>query len=569
MVESSNIDPFITVIVNNDLLKVSVRLNPKDQLSNVRKKLEKNSKVVMDTLLLFARILPTKDNLLEVIRRDDENVTTLEETMDTENNILYLQEYSWEYFIKEYKLEHGYIMTSNNDIVKADKKAFTIKNCKITRIGEKKTIETPGNSRTRKIDVIEHMKVSLSFKLEPTNEFIDRIKEAIISTNKKLQESLKEITNEYGQFFSEEIILGGQVYFKDSSKDKYKLFVGGKKVDSTFDETEWSENLNDLTHWNCIKLTNPISVFQVLIDRHLPLHNDILSSVGEKVIYTYTEDYNYKLKPSGKEIKSIPQDVLKMVRNEDDRCKIFATVVDVKEKDIFNCQISHQHGQDPKLIIHCIQKKFKVRKCNLKIRWMIIGYDINFRLNSSNYDVRLKEWDVQNCEGHTYKCFLKLNNKELLCFGIPKFKKLDRSNESLVIGHHFFDDQVNQNFGLYTFSYSLGQKQYVKLPDFTFYLFIITCNTDNTDDYGKLSFNNRVSNWPNIVSRQKPKFVSLYSTGENRCGRVYLKQKVRGIKMKYIKCDNNDRLHELDNLKHAYFQANHNDNNWFDKLTNI
>ncbi|CAB5379065.1 unnamed protein product [Rhizophagus irregularis] len=556
----SNKDPLVTVKVN-DLNVLPPRLNRKDRLSQTRKKLELNTKInSMDSLFSFAKISTIKGEgeHLEIINRDNENEITLEEIIDKNKNILHLKDYPLENFIKKYKLEHGYNKTDNNELNKADNKAFTIPKCEIKKIGKK---YTKINSKTKRKDFIEYPKVSLSFKLIPTNEFIEKVKEAAKSDNKHKLNKLREIIKDYGEFISEEIILGGQIYFENSSKNDYKLFVGGKKIDySTFNEDEWSEHLNDLKNWDCIKLTKPISIFKLLPPE---LRKDVLSSIGVKIIYTYTEDYKYDLNESRKHVKNIPQNVLTIFQNEDSECEIFVTVIDVKEKDFFNCRISHQHGQDPKLIIHCIQKKFKIRECKLKIRWMIIGHDLNFGLNSSGFDVQLEKFDVQNCHDHIYKRFLELeSDPSVLCFGIPKLSKLDRTNESLTVGHHFFDDQKNKKIGLCTFSYCLKQKRNVNLPEFTFYMFIIKCNNDSCD-YGMVPFKNKISNWPKIAINQKPKFISLYSSGENKCSPVYLKQKVNGVKIKYLKCNNENsisrpKLHELENnLQHAYFQANH------------
>ncbi len=60
------------------------------------------------------------------------------------------------------------------------------------------------------------------------------------------------------------------------------------------------------------------------------------------------------------------------------------------KKDILSCQILWPPNEDPKLVIHCIQKKPRERKCKLKIMWMIVGYDINFNFNRSYFNVQLK-----------------------------------------------------------------------------------------------------------------------------------------------------------------------------------
>ena len=66
--------------------------------------------------------------------------------------------------------------------------------------------------------------------------------------------------------------------------------------------------------------------------------------------------------------------------------------------------------------------------------------------------------------------------------------------------------------------------------------------------------------------KPKPKFISLYSAGENKCGPVFLKQKINEIKIKYIDvpiCEDEycickkKKLNELENnLKCAVFDPN-------------
>src|SRR5207244_3284281 len=117
---------------------------------------------------------------------------------------------------------------------------------------------------------------------------------------------------------------------------------------------------------------------------------------------------------------------------------IFATVICTNKAkgDVFHCQILWQLNEDPSVIIHCIQKEFKKRECKLKIRLMIIGYDINLDLNRPIMNVQKHEFNASGCQ--SFK--LDLDDSTALCFGIPVLRKLDSSNNSLVIGHHFFRD---------------------------------------------------------------------------------------------------------------------------------
>jgi hypothetical protein len=124
------------------------------------------------------------------------------------------------------------------------------------------------------------------------------------------------------------------------------------------------------------------------------LRKQILSIIGKKILYTNVEDYTYFLFEPGMYHTfklNIPENIIEILQHKDADCSIFATVIDKNEKDIFNCQILWPPNEDPKLIIHCIQKKFRKRECKLKVKWMIVGYDVNFDFNySDHHNVKLK-----------------------------------------------------------------------------------------------------------------------------------------------------------------------------------
>ncbi|RIA88899.1 hypothetical protein C1645_773737 [Glomus cerebriforme] len=129
------------------------------------------------------------------------------------------------------------------------------------------------------------------------------------------------------------------------------------------------------------------------------------------------------------------------------------------------------------------------------------------------------------------------------CLGIPVLSQLDSSNESIVIGHHFFNVRESSKIGSYTFSYCFKRKHYVNLPDFTFYTLIIS-KYSNSDDYGISSFS-RSNFKEKIKSIIKPnsdslklRYISLHSSGENNCGPIFLKQKFEKIKRRYIESMN-------------------------------
>jgi hypothetical protein len=605
---------------------VSVKLNLNVSLSIIREKLEKNSIVKMNDTFSFAKFNSIGKSKLAEIAREDEEKMILKNIIDKKSKTLYLKlKPGWRYFKDKLNLEYGHNVT----LEKANKRAFTILDCEMNEIidgyenntihigsKEAKIIKNDllliadidiqnfaklgvsiGNSNIKNsnivtnitYNVIEYNKVSLNFKLEPTTEFIEAVKEVLDSKNPR---KFKDIIDGFGQFIPKEVILGGRTYFiaRDNFEDdadeytkyticqasnidfekkvtkslnkndysKYQRFksFGGKSFSyNDFKESDWLESLNDFKYWSCIKIKNPVNIFQLLSEN---LRKQILSLVGKKILYTNTEGYTYHLfEPGMHRIFSlrIPENILEILHRKDSECSIFATIIDTKEKDIFNCQVVWTDNEDPKLVIHCLQKKFKKRECKLKIMWMIIGYDVNFNFNISDSNIKLKilknDINLSNHQAIIKPLGLD-HDSSAFYFGIPVLNKLDSSNNSLIIGHHFFKE--NEIIGSYLFSYCLKKKHFVNLPNFTFYTLIIS-NCPNSDNYGILpvqhmSKMNKLLNFFKSDSlRPSPKFISLYST-ENEYGPIFFKQKSSGIKVKYINANKNKRFKKLE---YAFF----------------
>ncbi|GBC04067.1 hypothetical protein RclHR1_00550012 [Rhizophagus clarus] len=481
----------------------------------------------------------------------------------------------------------------------------------------------------------EFGKVSLEFSkyLEPTSEFIGAVEDAIESGDPN---ELKQIIEEYGHFIPDEVILGGRVYFEGTQTSK-KLsegndhesvvnvgvqqalnigignrsenlngntnyckrectkLIGGEQPESfeDFDETAWIRSLKDFRNWDCIEYKNPISIFQLLPNDPRDLRGKIFSLIGRKIHYSKIEDFTYNLEEFGKPKVfklNIPPNISKIVQDKKTDCNIFATVFDTDENDdFFNYQIFHPPKGSPSLIIHCVQNRFKKRQCKLRIGWMVVGYhtDFNSIFTNSNIQLKVLKSDFNSSkQSMDDKKLLKFEYNSLIekipCFGIPVLSKLDSSNESIVIGHHFFNVQENNKIGSYTFSYCFKHNHYVNLPDFSFHTLIIS-KYSNPDDYGISSFTkNKISPFSNNSFKAKmnkmikPKFdksdslrqiklkyVSLHSSGESNCGPIFLKQKPEKIKRYIIDinckqassciCKNKTLKKSKKNLEYAFF----------------
>ncbi|CAI2172233.1 19207_t:CDS:2, partial [Funneliformis geosporum] len=441
--------------------------------------------------------------------------------------------------------------------------------------GEKLKNEEAKFEQNRSYRFTEFGKVSLEFcnHLEPTPEFIKAVEDALKS---KEPMKLKQIIERFGQFVPTKVILGGRAYYEElnnlkeyskgndykggvsskiksgivSCRSKCSKLIGGKQPVNLedFDEKTWIKSLKDFRNWDCIEFQNPIGIFQLLPDN---LRKKIISFLGKRILYSIIEDRDYQLEEIGypKVIElNIPKFISEIIQDEETDCNIFATVVDIgcdfynSNDDFFNCQVLHLPGADPRLLIHCIQKEVRKRKCKVKIGWMVIGYykDLNFILN--DFDVQLKTIETDcnfNAKSIYFKEYLHDSlNKKIPCIGIPVIDRLDSSNKSLAIGHHFFDDQEEDRIGTFTFSYCLEKKQFVYLPKFNFYTLAILNHHPNT--YGILHFEQKP--YIELDNSLKPKYISLFSTSEYNCGPIFLQHKCNRIEMKDVDCISQEQI---------------------------
>ncbi|CAG8600030.1 14757_t:CDS:1 [Funneliformis mosseae] len=428
----------------------------------------------------------------------------------------------------------------------------------------------------------EFSKVLLEFSkdkdLEPTDEFTDTIEKAINSND---PEQFISIIEEYGRFIPTQVVLGGRVYIKDveiseensvtksidgefkiklepskfvvnsstiqSTSEFYKfnrnhmrLLGGIHPEDENFNEKTWIESLKNYDNWECIEYRNPIHIFKLLPKEFC---KRIYEIIGKKVLYSNIVDHHFK---HGKvnETKTLPYNVSKIFQYKPD-CRIFATVIDTQNSNnVFNCQILHPSGEIPKILIHRIQIKsmysFQTRrKFKLKIGLMIIGYDTDFNTIFSDINVQLIEKLYDSNNPHTLKLEIERDLNSMNIFvGIPVLSKLERSFESLVIGHHFFKYQDNDKIGVNIFSYCLKNNQCsIKLPNFTFYTLMIS-NSHNDKEFGTIPFKKQLIDLEKFdrESYQNPKYISLYSENENNYGLIFSKRVSKKIKIKFIEC---------------------------------
>ncbi|GES80302.1 hypothetical protein GLOIN_2v1882318 [Rhizophagus clarus] len=435
----------------------------------------------------------------------------------------------------------------------------------------------------------EISKVSLKFSkadLKLTKEFKYDVIEAIKSNNSR--ESLEKIIEEYGQIIPTEIILGGRAYFNDVKKSsnnsvdisnnitgnigfglsnsnvgfnfnnsertsKFYNFnhigsLGGYHPDSeNFKEEDWIKSLKNYQCWECIEFKSFISIYDLINDLlNENSHKTIYEILGSKILYTSTKECDYFLDKPERfrifELKNyIPRDILQII--DDKKADVYATVFDTNKnsKDIFfNCQILRGPNTRPSIIIHGIQNEFRRCTYKLKIKIIVIGYDTDFNPTLPDTSVELIKnvYDPQNpCEFYSIPLKQKLHllEKNVPFFGIPVLESLEL-NESLIIGHNFCSD--DNKYKIDIFSYCLKKKCYVNLPKITFCTFIIS-NHPPSSSYRSLSFNFQLLKNPFIdldTHSINPKLVSLYLLKDNDYKPIFLNQKIKQIKLKYLDC---------------------------------
>src|SRR6266542_4985438 len=202
------------------------------------------------------------------------------------------------------------------------------------------------------------------------------------------------------------------------------------------------------------------------------------------------------------------------------RIQRFWKLLEIKKLIITSLQqllIQMNHELQIFIIIYCIQKYFKKRQCNLKISWMVIGYDINFESMFSDlkkFEIIKNDFNVSNNDQAMIntKLFIKTVPP---CVGIPVLNKLDSPKDySTIIGHYFFNTQKDR-IELCTFSFCLKTNRYVNLPSFTFYTLVSNAYETIPFKFHTLQFWNKrlfidLKESTSQSDNSDPKYISLY-----------------------------------------------------------
>jgi hypothetical protein len=542
----------VRVNINDSQSPISeiVKLTLEDNLSVVRESLKNDATIKMNNTLLFSKKFT--DNKLAEISRENEKDFTLRDIIEKSNDTtytLYLIKTStyWKFLNDKHKLDFGCTMTSSG-IKRASQRAFITEACQLNEldINKEKVVKfysLEDRMIKNNLFFVPNMNVkyfarigikheneyfkdnenitNITYKcqvhkkefikignLKATDNFIKKVNDAL-----KLEDPKKfvQITEEFGQFIPTEVILG-QRFQIDNNNTKEK-----------------EDSLNDYRKWNIIELREPISIFELVDD---DLREKLYSFFGKRILYSEITLLDIKDIEDNKDDKTkiieLPQKISELISSKHADCSIFATAIGIK--DYYHCQIfTSPDDKEQKLIIH----HFNGKDSQLKIGWMVVGNDTNFKsifpdynttsFNNTRFKIFKINYNLSDDVVFNLKT-LKLPTEKPYYIGIP----YTNNQSDPVIGHYFSNDREK----LYRFAYSPKDKQCVKLPEFRLHLLEMTNSSTIFEKY----MNNNI-NLDNIDEFKKfdnvPKFISLYSKKDG-CRSIFLKQHPTQVKVKFF-----------------------------------
>ncbi|CAG8784668.1 5902_t:CDS:2, partial [Gigaspora margarita] len=345
---------------------------------------------------------------------------------------------------------------------------------------------------------VEHFgKAEISIKeqsIELTSEFQNEVQKAIELQN---SQEINKVITEFGQFMPTIVRFGGRLYYKDttnmskhsinnnktgsanlsicgkgievqnnfgtSSKGKSimqqkisAIFGGDKKKMYEGKEAEWKASLQDFRSWEPIEFRKPVSIFEFLEE---DLKKKIREIIGKRIIYSNVQDYEFKINNLRNIVSlEMPGDVQKIFSNPDIDSQVFATIFNTDENnDVFAYILYTPEPYDvPKVIINCIQSnKKQQRVCQIKIGWIIVGYNLDISSALLSSDARLQTASKKigassnyPSEEHVFK--MSEDNLRVAC-GAPVVSDLKPGHKHLVIDKKEYSKLPNFEFNVLSF----------------------------------------------------------------------------------------------------------------------
>ncbi|CAG8474999.1 2800_t:CDS:2 [Gigaspora rosea] len=511
----------IIVINKNDGIKVLVKLEKDPSLCEVRKKLETNNMVKITNSICF-----TAKNEALIDFNDEYNHKSSDILVENKIYLAKVPRTNWKELEGKFNLGNGRNYNDDkNKVVRG--KVFSIEECtfnipeydeiyfhtmtpsSINDLFKIKTLFLDPQSDIVQQDNSEYkfkqiVKAILEIKeVKLTNKFIDLVKEAIEFQDRN---RLKYIVENFGEFIPKIIMFGGRLHYKYNTytgstvqlQDSL-IFGGDKKKMLQGNEYDWISSLQKSDLWDVFR--NPISIFDFLPPE---LKNKIRELNGKTILYSDIQDHDFKM-------------------HEHVDPQIFAAVSNMEDDDnILSCILyTPSPSSIPKVIINCTKSYPNQEKpYRVKIRWMLIGYDLSFNsiLNPGHF-----HFQSICCD---YNALNNLNNvlniDNMVLFGMPVTLKLNPSFESSIIGHHF--SKHNDKVCASLYGYDLKKKKYFthSLSDLKFNLLYTKYPNPNIFSYFKAGEDLFVEK---TIKAQHPVFISLHKEGYDQSDRGFISRK--------------------------------------------
>uniref|UniRef100_A0A8H3XG31 DUF7431 domain-containing protein n=1 Tax=Gigaspora margarita TaxID=4874 RepID=A0A8H3XG31_GIGMA len=261
--------------------------------------------------------------------------------------------------VNTFNIDRGCIKNEDGIIEPASRSAFRIKKPHMMDVIIDQKLEQHNADPGRKLIILKKGTIRLLQEdLEPTKEFIEAIENAInhFKDNHEQREALNRVGEEYGFFWSKEVILGGKLYVNDGQTDDLNQL----------------ENLGHFENWQIIERNELLPLYNLLPQE---LITSIKKIIGKKLLH-----YDILSASMPKNCKRITIRIKKpKVISTFDKVKLFTSVIVKNEarayRNVFGIRVEYQNNKNPYIAIHRIgpaKKHFE-----FSIPWMIIGYEEN------------------------------------------------------------------------------------------------------------------------------------------------------------------------------------------------
>ncbi|CAG8590357.1 hypothetical protein C2G38_2180417 [Gigaspora rosea] len=426
-------------------------------------------------------------------------------------------------------------------------------------------------STTDDIKVQGRAKVKLTSKeVEPSSKFKEAVENAL--KDSEPVKKLKEICEMFGEFWAQEVILGGMIQTSinnavENDKKKHEnettdsnssetgtksVYIGGNTSMARTNTEAWMESLEDYAKWRIIEYREVVSIFEVL---ESDLREKVLQAFGEKILYAKIDRKDFRFTSNQKPCThklDIPKNLKKNLKNY----QIYATIISEK-KGTFSVRVMYASDQSASLLIHRFRKfgKNKTYTYPLTIRWIIVGIPSNFDHVGEEFEIKFSKHipgdtlqeTLRMCDEEDYPlvtCALKFDKDSL------PYNPLDIK---IVTGTHFHaSDGNDEQLKICVCNYDLETCNIVKSLSLCrqYTLYSQYCIVSGTAKQSVLN-SKKYKNYPKWPC-ERPTFASLYQQSHTeRCISGLLKITSNEVIFKFF---NNTASNINDELNLHYIQ---------------